>query len=73
MWERGFVYYNENLKNDPDMTVGIEQTLAFQKGSNVHDDGPDADEGAIFILQKRSRVEGFEPRIGRRTTPKNNW
>ena len=73
LWERGFVYYNENLKNDPDMTVGIEQTLAFQKGSNVHDDGPDADEGAIFILQKRSRVEGFEPRIGRRTTPKNNW
>lgn len=31
-WERGFVYYDESQKQDPDMLAGLEQTLAFQKG-----------------------------------------
>lgn len=51
LWERGFVFYNEKLKDSPDMQVGIEQTLAPERGSRVHDDAPDADEGAIWFLQ----------------------
>ena len=47
LWERGFVFYNAALKDSPDMQVGIEQTLALERGSRVHDDAPDADEGAI--------------------------
>lgn len=73
LWERGFVFYNEDLKTDPDMLTGLEQTLAFEKGSRTHDDAPDADEGAIYILQKSSRLETFTPRFGKRISPKNIW
>lgn len=73
LWERGFVFYNEKLKNDPDMQTGIEQTLSIEKGSTTHDDGPDADEGAIYILQKFTRTQNFNPRYGRRQSSKNSW
>lgn len=73
LWERGFVYYNEALKTDKDMLTGLEQTLAFEKGARAHDDGPDADEGAIYILQKRTRIELFTPSFGRRQSSKNSW
>ena len=73
LWERGFVFYNERLKDSTDMQVGIDQTLALERGSRVHDDAPDADEGAIYILQKHTRVSGFTPRFGRRPSSKNAW
>jgi predicted phage terminase large subunit-like protein len=72
LWERGFVYYNEALKNNPDMITGIEQTLAFEKGGTVHDDGPDADEGAIWILQRHNRQIRGEVSLGIRTN-KRVW
>lgn len=65
LWERGFVYYNQELEKDPDMLKGIEQTLAVGKGSRMNDDGPDADEGAIWHLQRRGRQAGFKPAIGK--------
>ena len=71
LWERGVVFYNEQKKKDPDMLAGLDQTLAFEKGMSGHDDAPDADEGAIYILQQRTRHETFTPRIGRRPSPKN--
>lgn len=70
LWERGFVFYNADKQKDPDMLAGIEQTLAFEKGMSGHDDAPDADEGAIYILQQRTRIENFTPLIGGR--PKHN-
>lgn len=73
LWERGFVFYNSRLEDDPDMRVGLDQTLAFERGMSGHDDGPDADEGAIFILQQRSRVEAFPPTFGKRRPPRNAW
>ena len=74
LWERGFVFYNEALKDSPDMQVGIEQTLALEHGSRIHDDAPDADEGAIWILQKHTRQNIYKPRIGlRRHSSKNSW
>lgn len=73
LWERGFVFYNEALKDYSDMQVGIDQTLALERGSKVHDDAPDADEGAIYILQKNTRIQTFTPRFGRRPSPKNKW
>ena len=71
LWERGFVTYNEDEKNDPDMLAGIDQTLAFEKGMRGHDDAPDADEGAIWYLQKHTRVNSFTPSFGRRNNAKN--
>ena len=73
LWERGFVFYNEALKGTPDMEVGIEQTLALERGSRVHDDAPDADEGAIWFLQRNSRQETFKPVSIPRRHPKNSW
>lgn len=73
LWERGFVWYNEALKDNPDMQVGIEQTLALERGSRVHDDAPDADEGAIWHLQRNTRQETFKPMFGARPTSKNTW
>jgi len=70
LWERGYVIYNIARRNSAHMIMGIEQTLAFEKGASVHDDGPDADEGAIWILQKRNRLSSFEGSIGRRTHSK---
>ena len=73
LWERGFVFNNEALKDSPDMQVGIEQTLALERGSRVHDDAPDADEGAIWYLQRNTRQENFKPMFGARPTSKNIW
>lgn len=73
LWERGFVWYNKDKQTDKDMLTGLEQLLAFEKGTRVHDDAPDADEGAIYILQKRTRMETFTPSVGRRRSPKNMW
>lgn len=73
LWERGFVYYSEEQRDDPDMKVAVEQTLAFEKGMRGHDDGPDADEGAIWKLQRQVREDKFEPRTGSRPSAKNMW
>ena len=73
LWERGHVFYNEELKNSPDMQVGVEQTLALERGSRIHDDAPDADEGAIYILQQHTRRQNAEPVFSTRTPPKNSW
>lgn len=73
LWERGFVFYDEAQKNDPDMLAGIEQLLAFEKGMSGNDDAPDADEGAIYLLQRNTRIQTFTPRLGRRPGPKNQW
>lgn len=71
LWERGFVFYDESQKDDPDMLRGLDQTLAFQKGMRGHDDAPDADESAISILQKHSKITNFTPSFGKRRNAKN--
>ncbi|MCF0257479.1 MAG: hypothetical protein HUK10_14525, partial [Bacteroides heparinolyticus] len=73
LWERGFVFYNDKFRDNPDMQVLIDQTLALERGSRVHDDGPDACEGGIWYLQKHSRQENFKPVFGPRPRPKNSW
>lgn len=73
LWERGLVFYNERLKDSPDMVVGIEQTLALERGSRVHDDAPDADEGAIWLLQRSTRQTEAQPLLCARPQAKNSW
>ena len=73
LWERGFVFYDADQKDDPDMQAGIEQLLAFEKGMSGNDDAPDADEGAIWILQRTTRQHTYKPRFGHRSTPRNSW
>lgn len=73
LWERGVVWYNERLKDTPDMQAGIDQTLALEHGSRAHDDAPDADEGAIWMLQRTGRQRNFQPLYAARRSPKNLW
>ena len=73
LWERGFVFYDLSQKDDPDMLAGLDQTLAFEKGMRTNDDAPDADEGAIWQLQRATRQQQYQPRFGRRPSPKNIW
>lgn len=74
LWERGFVTYDETQRDDPDMLAGIDQTLAFEKGMRGHDDAPDADEGAIWMLQRDTRRKNFNPTLIMRTNiNKMSW
>ena len=70
-YERNMVFFNEAEKSSRDMLTGIEQLLAIEPGSNTHDDAPDADEGAIYILQQRGRAKATPPRLGVR--PQRGW
>lgn len=53
-FERKDVYFNSEQKN-ADMQTLIDQFLAFEKGSQAHDDGPDATHGAFKWLSTRAR------------------
>lgn len=73
LWERGFIWYNEDYKDTPDMQVLIDQTLALGRGSTAHDDGPDACEGGIYYLQRNTRRMSSQPVFAPRPAPKNAW
>lgn len=66
LFERGLVVLNEKEKDSAGMAVLVDQLLMFQKGSKSHDDAPDALEGAIWLLSKRSRSSDAAYRIGKR-------
>lgn len=55
LWERGYVWYNEALRGTADMQAGIDQTLGLERGGTIHDDAPDADEGAIWLMMRERR------------------
>jgi predicted phage terminase large subunit-like protein len=52
-FERHNVYFN--MVNSTDQQTLLDQLLAFEKGSQANDDGPDALHGAIAYLNKHSR------------------
>lgn len=58
--ESGCLRFNKRLQKDPDMITLRDQFLAFDNG---HDDGPDAVEGGIYKLNKRSTRNGKERRV----------
>lgn len=55
LFERNLVLFDERLKTCPDTERLIDQLLSFEKGSRTHDDGPDAVEGAIWIINNKLR------------------
>lgn len=56
LFERGLVVFNQAEKESPGMMILEEQLLSFERGSKIHDDAPDALEGAIWLLSQRSRA-----------------
>lgn len=51
----GKLIFNEREKDNPHMQRLDEQFKAFQPGSRAHDDGPDAVEGAVWIINNKIR------------------
>lgn len=66
LFERGDIIFNEAEKSAPGMLVLVSQLLGFERGSKMHDDAPDALEGAIFLLNKRGQQTAGVFRSGRR-------
>ena len=63
-YEHRNVYWNEAERQSSDMIASEAQLLAIEQGSKAPDDGPDADEGAIYFLMQKRRAGAFEPRGG---------
>lgn len=64
-FERHNVFFNARM-NNADMTTLTDQFLAFEKGSNAHDDGPDAVHGAFMELNKDTYSSKTEYAFGAR-------
>lgn len=70
LFERGLVILNEKEKETPGMKKLVEQLLMFERGSRINDDAPDAVEGAIFLLNKRTQTTQASYTFGARTSNK---
>ncbi len=57
LFERCLFFFNEDEKNTPSFQKLVEQLLLFEKGSRINDDGPDAIEGAVWMLNYKTRVD----------------
>jgi predicted phage terminase large subunit-like protein len=56
VFERLQFWFNEAGQGNSAFKALIDQILAFEKGSGAHDDGPDAIEGGVWLLnQEQSR------------------
>lgn len=51
-YQQGRIYYNEKEKGSNDMQTGLAQLKSIEPGYRTHDDSPDADEGAIYLLNQ---------------------
>ncbi len=64
---RGKLWFDEREKDNPNMKRLEEQFLLLEPGSRAHDDGPDAVEGGVWIINNKLR------RIGKiETKPHSN-
>lgn len=59
---RKLISFAEGLQSDPDFRNFLDQLLTFP---GPYDDGPDALEGAIWMLQTGSRLKDFKPPVGK--------
>lgn len=51
----GKLFFNKAEENNPHMQRLIEQFKALEPGMTTHDDGPDAIEGAVYIINAKIR------------------
>lgn len=53
---RGLLYLNEREENNPHMVTLKDQFLALNPKLSAHDDGPDAVEGAVWIINEKLKA-----------------
>ena len=70
-FERGYIRFNIHKKGSSGMKLLRSQLLAFEKGSKINDDGPDALEGAIWMADNNTRRRQSRARNGK-MKKKNN-
>ena len=75
LWQQGRVRYADALRHDPDTQTGLAQWMAMglalghgtgHGASSAHDDGPDADEGALYLLARHTTARAL-PIVGGRS------
>lgn len=66
-FEKHLVYFSEKQRT-PDQVTLIDQLLAFEKGSQAHDDAPDALQSAISKLNKVTHKTKAKSAFGARTS-----
>ena len=64
-FEKHMVFFNADHRTT-DQGVLIEQFLAFEKGSQAHDDGPDAVHGAFTFVNRRTHSKDNKHSFGER-------
>lgn len=65
-FERKAVWFNADNLPDNDMQTLIDQFLAFEKGSQAHDDGPDATHGAFAWVNQTTHKKQNHYAFGQR-------
>lgn len=65
LFQRGYIRFNIQKKATAGMKLLRSQILAFQKGSKVNDDGPDALEGAIWMADRNTKRRADKTRTGK--------
>lgn len=69
-FERGMFIFNEDEKEDEHMVLLVDHMLMIEKGSKTPDDGPDALEGATWLLNHRNRTNENTYVVGKRESRK---
>ncbi|WP_282635705.1 hypothetical protein [Sphingobacterium thalpophilum] len=70
LFERGLIIINEKEKDSHGVKILVEQLLMFERGSRVNDDAPDALEGGIFLLNRRTHTTNAGYAFGTRPSRK---
>jgi predicted phage terminase large subunit-like protein len=70
LFERGLIIINEKEKDSNGVKVLVEQLLMFEKGSKTNDDAPDALEGAVFLMNRRTQTAQASYAFGARANRK---
>jgi predicted phage terminase large subunit-like protein len=71
LFQRGLIKFNRKEQHSPGMKLLRKQLLAFEKGSRINDDGPDALEGAIWFIDRHGSRQSRKPRSGKFNVNKN--
>lgn len=72
-YQNSRVYYNKAEEFNMDMQVGINQLKAIEPNYVTHDDGPDADEGAISYLNRFIPTHNPLPLTGQNKATESAW
>jgi predicted phage terminase large subunit-like protein len=65
LFQRGLICFNAAEKGNIGMQRLRSQLLAFERGSNINDDAPDALEGAIWFIDRYGQKEARPIRSGK--------